>query len=62
MNLYQFYITSNNGLTREPVHILTNFYVSQDELKAMENLKYSEANALCKFRYKTQVLYGHIKE
>lgn len=62
MNLYQFYITSNNGLAKEPVRILTNSYVSKEELKAMESLKYSEANALCKFRYKTQVLYGHMKE
>lgn len=62
MNLYQFYITSNNGLAKEPVRILTNSYVSQEELKALESLKYDEASALCKFRYKAQVLYGHMKE
>ena len=62
MNLYQFYITSNNGFSKEPVRILTNSYVSEQELKAMERLKHAEANALCKFRYNAPVLYGHIKE
>lgn len=62
MKLYQFYITSNNGLAKEAVRIYTNAHVSIEELNAMECMKYSEANIVCIHRYSAQILYGHLKE
>lgn len=63
MNLYQFYITSNSGYgPKEAVRIYTNASMTEAEMKAMEDLKYREANALCKSRYNAQLLYGHLKE
>lgn len=63
MNLYQFYITSNSGYgPKEAVRIYTNCVVPRSELKAFEELKFDEVKAICQYRYKAQLLYGHIKE
>ena len=63
MNKHEFYVMPDSGVgPKVAVRIYTNASMSESEKNQMESMQFSVAKELCQYRYKAQLLYGHVKE